>query len=50
MVSRKLQESQGKYSLFLPTAIVEALEWEKGHNIEVKLGKGRCIELCKKNE
>ncbi|MFC2162997.1 hypothetical protein ACFLRF_04890 [Candidatus Altiarchaeota archaeon] len=44
----KLQESRGKYSIFMPTAIVNGLDWQKGYELEVKiLGKDR-LELRKK--
>ncbi len=48
MVSRKLQQSKHKYSLFFPNALIEAIGWEKGDEIDVKLGKGKTIELKKK--
>ena len=45
----KLQESKGKYSIFIPKAIVQAFGWEKGDEIMFGSGsaKGR-IELKKK--
>ena len=44
----KLQESGGKYSIFLPTALVQAMMWKKGDTLETKfLGKDR-LEIRKK--
>ncbi|MFH0860503.1 MAG: hypothetical protein V1921_04830 [Candidatus Altiarchaeota archaeon] len=44
----KLQESKGKYSIFLPTRIVEGFSWKKGQELEVKiLGKDR-LEIRKR--
>jgi bifunctional DNA-binding transcriptional regulator/antitoxin component of YhaV-PrlF toxin-antitoxin module len=43
----KLQESKGKYSVFLPASIVKAMDWIKGDPMECKIiGKGR-IEIRK---
>lgn len=38
----KLQESKGRYSVFLPNKIVKAFGWEKGDDIQVTIeGKNK---------
>ena len=39
-----LQESNGKYSIFIPKAIVEAKGWQKGIELKIKFdAKGNLV-------
>jgi len=45
--SRLLQESQGKYSLFISPALISALGWKKGDSIGFTIGGKNKLELSK---
>ena len=44
-----LQESKGKYSIFLPKAIVEAKGWKKGIELKVEFNQKGDLVLKEKS-
>jgi len=50
MASRKLQESKGKYSLFIPGPIVEGIGWRKGDRISIDIAGANKLTLSRVEE